>query len=54
VQFHTHDRWKLSFALILGVALAAAIVLVETSGHEHTQRHNAGTSDVQPPLAARS
>jgi zinc and cadmium transporter len=53
VQFHTHDRWKLSFALILGVALAAAIVLVETSGHEHTKEHHAGTSDVQPPSAAR-
>src|SRR5262249_25046361 len=35
VQFHHHDRVKLSLALLLGVALAAAIVLVETSGHEH-------------------
>ncbi|HEY2882415.1 MAG TPA: ZIP family metal transporter [Pirellulales bacterium] len=33
VQFHSHDRIKLSIALLLGVALASAIVLVETSGH---------------------
>ncbi len=41
VQFHRHDRIKLSVSLLLGVALAAAIVLVETSGHE--QHHAAGT-----------
>jgi zinc and cadmium transporter len=35
VQFHSHDRVKLSVALLLGVALAAAIVLVESSGHVH-------------------
>jgi zinc and cadmium transporter len=35
VQFHRHDRVKLSLALLLGVAIAAAIVLVETGGHEH-------------------
>jgi zinc and cadmium transporter len=35
VQFHRHDRVKLSVALLLGVAIAAAIVLLETSGHEH-------------------
>jgi zinc and cadmium transporter len=39
VQFHSHDRLKLSIALLLGVALAAAIVLVETSGHEHGEHH---------------
>ncbi|MCC7083924.1 MAG: ZIP family metal transporter [Pirellulales bacterium] len=35
VQFHKHDRVKLSLALLLGVALAAAIVLLETTGHQH-------------------
>lgn len=32
VQFHTHDRFKLSFALLLGVALAYAIHTLE---HDH-------------------
>jgi zinc and cadmium transporter len=35
VQFHRHDRLKLSTALILGVALAWAIGLFEPS-HEHS------------------
>jgi zinc and cadmium transporter len=35
LQFHSHDRLKLSAALILGVALAWAIGLVETHGHDH-------------------
>ena len=34
VQFHTHDRLKLSFALILGVVLAWGLGLVESS-HMH-------------------
>ena len=37
LQFHSHDRAKLSAALILGVALAWAIGLVETHGHDHGQ-----------------
>ncbi len=43
VQFHSHDRVKLSLALLLGVALAAAIVLVESSGHEHLEHHPVST-----------
>jgi zinc and cadmium transporter len=39
VQFHSHDRIKLSIALLLGIALAAAIVLVETSGHGQLDKH---------------
>lgn len=35
LQFHRHDRLKLSSALILGVALAWAIGLFETHGHDH-------------------
>ncbi len=34
VQFHTHDRFKLSLALILGVALAYGLGFVE-SAHMH-------------------
>lgn len=33
LQFHSHDRVKLSIALALGVALAWGIVALETSGH---------------------
>jgi zinc and cadmium transporter len=35
VQFHKHDRVKLSVALLVGVGLAALMVLLETSGHGH-------------------
>jgi zinc and cadmium transporter len=43
VQFHRHDRGKLSLALLLGVALAAAIVLFEATGHaHHTTRNRSG------------
>ncbi|MBI2825712.1 MAG: ZIP family metal transporter [Planctomycetia bacterium] len=37
LQFHAHDRLKLSAALLLGLGLTAAIVLVESAhhGHEH-------------------
>jgi len=33
VAFHTHDRWKLSAALLLGVALAVIVETMHT--HEH-------------------
>ena len=36
VQFHSHDRWKLSIALLLGVALAYGIGLLEG---EHLHSH---------------
>jgi zinc and cadmium transporter len=35
LQFHAHDRVKLSVALLAGLALAAAIGRFETSGHDH-------------------
>ena len=35
LQFHAHDRFKLSFALLLGVALAWGIVFIENGGHDH-------------------
>ena len=35
LQFHAHDRAALSIALLLGLALAWGIGIVETSGHGH-------------------
>ncbi|HUY87187.1 MAG TPA: ZIP family metal transporter [Pirellulales bacterium] len=35
LQFHSHDRFKLSAALLLGLALAAGIVLLEERHHQH-------------------
>ena len=37
LQFHAHDRVKLSVALLAGLVLAAAIGKFETSGHDHLQ-----------------
>lgn len=34
LQFHTHDRFKLSTALLVGVALAWGIIYFESSGHD--------------------
>jgi len=35
LQFHSHDRIKLSLALLLGLALAWTLGLFETCGHGH-------------------
>ncbi len=35
LQFHTHDRFKLSAALLLGIALSALFVALEESQHQH-------------------
>ena len=35
VQFHSHDRLKLSVALATGLAVAVLIGQFETSGHDH-------------------
>lgn len=37
LQFHSHDRFKLSFALLVGVGIAASIGMLETSGHDSHQ-----------------
>jgi zinc and cadmium transporter len=34
LQFHSHDRFKLSLALIAGLVLSALLFKFETSGHE--------------------
>ena len=38
LHFHSHDRIKLSLALLAGIGLAWVIMLVESRGHEH--HHN--------------
>jgi len=35
LQFHSHDRGKLSLALVAGLALSVIIGKFETSGHDH-------------------
>ncbi|MBA4016200.1 MAG: iron permease [Pirellula sp.] len=35
LQFHTHDRFRLSAALLAGLGLAGAIVFLEERGHDH-------------------
>jgi zinc and cadmium transporter len=39
LQFHAHDRVKLSAALLLGLAVASGIVLIESSTHNHGHDH---------------
>lgn len=46
LQFHTHDRFRLSAALLLGLALAGAIVFLEEHGHDHHAHEQ------QPPLSS--
>ncbi|WP_425397756.1 ZIP family metal transporter [Aeoliella sp.] len=41
LQFHHHDRWKLSAALLLG--LAVAYVAGRMEGHTHTHQKDANT-----------
>lgn len=45
LQFHTHDRGKLSAALICGLLLAAAIGRFERHGHEHHEGAVAGQGE---------
>jgi zinc and cadmium transporter len=47
IQFHTHDRLKLSFALLAGLGMAAFIGQFETAGHDHH-------SELKRPLVSRS
>jgi zinc and cadmium transporter len=38
LQFHSHDRIKLSVALLLGLGLAWGLVFIEESGHDHSHK----------------
>jgi zinc and cadmium transporter len=42
LQFHRHDRVKLSAALALGLALAWSTVYLESRGHDHHERELSG------------
>jgi zinc and cadmium transporter len=35
LQFHSHDRFKLSSAMLLGIALAVLIGKIESASHDH-------------------
>lgn len=46
LQFHSHDRLKLSIALMLGIAMAGVMVSIEESGHQH---HEPPEKHGEPP-----
>jgi zinc and cadmium transporter len=50
LQFHAHDRIKLSLALLAGLGLAAGIGRFESSGHDH-HHHEPAPVAGQKPLA---
>jgi zinc and cadmium transporter len=39
LQFHSHDRAKLSATLLLGILVAGLCVFIEESGHSHQHGH---------------
>jgi zinc and cadmium transporter len=45
LQFHRHDRVKLSAALATGLALAWGTVFLETGGHDHFHAPQGGAHD---------
>jgi zinc and cadmium transporter len=45
LQFHAHDRLKLSAALVLGLALAAGIVSLDAQVHHHDVHHEHSPSE---------
>jgi zinc and cadmium transporter len=55
LQFHAHDRWKLSIALLVGLGLSALIGEFETTGHDSHDAEGAAPSAIQrgAPDAAR-
>jgi zinc and cadmium transporter len=48
LQFHSHDRGKLSFALLLGLLLAIVIGRFETTGHDSFVEPGNGVEGVEP------
>jgi len=54
LQFHAHDRVKLSLALLAGLTFAALLGRFETSGHDHHQPPPVRTAiTAQGPLSAK-
>jgi zinc and cadmium transporter len=43
LQFHSHDRFKLSVALVAGLTFAWVLVYVENQGHDHHVRSAPGS-----------
>jgi zinc and cadmium transporter len=48
IQFHSHDRIKLSAAMLLGIAAAYGIGFFESSGHEHHHHPNHNSAGEHP------
>ena len=44
LQFHSHDRFKLSVALVAGLGFSALIGQFESSGHDHDHDHPPATN----------
>ncbi len=51
LQFHHHDRAALSFALVLGVAMAWTVSAIESKTHQHDDVHGGHTPAVQTDMA---
>jgi zinc and cadmium transporter len=47
LQFHSHDRLKLSSALVAGLALAWGLVYLESQSHDHHHHHSHGERSAQ-------
>ena len=45
LQFHAHDRGKLTVALIAGLGVSVAIGMFETTGHDHENRPRQGVTN---------
>ena len=39
LQFHQHDRLKLSAMLLLGIGMAYGLIYLESGGHDHHSHH---------------
>ncbi len=50
IQFHSHDRIKLSASLLVGLTLAYAIKFIEPDHMHSHDGHRGHSSHVQPPL----
>lgn len=48
VQFHTHDRLLLTTVLVIGLALAWGMAIIERSMHDHSSHGHAGHRQATP------
>lgn len=42
LQFHAHDRFKLSIALLAGLLLSVLVIHLESHGHDHSPSSHPG------------